>query len=100
MEFRWEQPNEHTLVLIGYDNQEIAIVKWNNDAEVWELSSEWIGYSSDISEDFKIDDIEAVKIDALEQLKESCNDYIEWYKGQIDMIEELYQDIFLTSKLY
>lgn len=95
MEFRWEQMDEYMLVLFGYVNQKIATVEWNSNAEVWELSSEWLDHSSDISDELGLEDIEEVKKDALEQLKDACKEHIEWYKGQIDMIEELYQDICL-----
>ena len=97
MEFKWKQINQYTIILFGYDDQKIASVEWNSNYEIWELKSEWFEHSSDISDEFGLTDIEEVKKDALEQLKETCDEYIAWYKKQIDMIEELYQDTCLKQ---
>ena len=42
-----------------------------------------------MDEDFAKDDIDKVKLAALDELKDACEEHISWYKGQIEMLEEL-----------
>lgn len=93
MDFRWEIIDKYHMVLIGYYDSTIAKLEWNNTYKVWELSSDWIECNGDLDDSIELNDIKAAQMDALEQLKEQIDEYIDWYKGQKEMIEELYQDM-------
>lgn len=97
MEFEWKQENEITFNLYGYETILIATLKWNEDAEVWEIQSKWLDYSDDLlDDDFVLEDVEKAKLSAIEQLISACKDHIDWYRGQINMLDELYQDMNLN----
>ena len=88
MEFKWKQIDEFTLVLMGYEREVIATASWQ-PIECWYLESSWLDHSSDFCGDFGLKDIEGVKSEAIELLKNTCNEHIEWYKGQIKELENI-----------
>ena len=91
MEFEWKEIDSD-LILYGYYDSVIAKLRWNNDYEVWELQSDWLDYSCDIDEEITKDDIDRVKIEAIDELKRACEEHMDWYKGQIEMLNELLED--------
>ncbi len=88
MDFEWKEV-DGDLILYGYYDQVIAKLHLWND-EVWELSSDWLDCSSDL--DIDVDNIEKIKSEAINELKCACEEHISWYKGQIEMLNELMED--------
>lgn len=89
MNFEWKQIDEFTLVLISCEKEIIATASWIPNVECWYLESSWLDHSSDFCGDFGLNDIEGVKAEAIELLKNTCNEHIDWYKGQIENLEKV-----------
>jgi len=92
VEFEWKRESDYLFVLHGYYDSVIAILTWNNDCEVWELSSDWLDCSADLDIELGKEDIDKVKSEAIDELKRACEEHIGWYKGQIEMLNELKED--------
>lgn len=87
MDFEWKEIDED-LILYGYYDQVIAkLHRWND--EVWELSSDWLDCSTDLDIEIDVDDIDIVKLEAIDELKCACEEHMDWYNGQIEMLEEM-----------
>lgn len=87
MDFEWKEI-DGDLILYGYYDQVVAKLHlWNN--EVWELQSDWLDCSTDLDIGIDVDDIDRVKLEAIDELKCACEEHISWYKGQIEMLEEM-----------
>lgn len=91
MDFEWKEI-DGDLILYGYCSCVIAKLRWNPSYEVWELSSDWLDCSTDLDIELGKDDIDKVKIEAIDELKRACEEHIDWYKGQIEMLDELKED--------
>ncbi|MGF7010574.1 hypothetical protein M2146_001098 [Lachnospiraceae bacterium PF1-22] len=92
MDFHWKYINDDEYWLIGYYEQVIAKLKWEKTVEMWELESEWIDCSSDISIDVGENDIAEVQEEAIDILSMECDDKIDWYKSQQKMLEKVNKD--------
>lgn len=91
MDFEWKEINGD-LLLYGYYSRLIAKLRWNPNCEVWELSSDWLDCSTDLDIELGKEDIDKVKSEAIDELKRACEEHIDWYKGQIEMLDELIKD--------
>ena len=98
MDFHWKQIAEHEYHLYGYETEKIAILKYNNNCEIWELTSRWLN-NSDVANiiDCESVNIQDIQLNAIEMLTDACNEQIEWYKNQISMLNELHQDMISTK---
>ena len=84
MKFKWKL-EDNKLVLYGYETEKIATLEYNDYYDIWELESKWIDHSSELDKM----DFESAKIEAIGELKRACEEHIDWYKGQIEMLNEL-----------
>jgi len=90
VEFEWKEIDDD-LILYGYYGQVVAkLHRWNN--EVWELSSDWLDCNADLDIELSKDDIDKVKIEAINELKDACEQHIDWYSQQLEMLKELTED--------
>lgn len=89
MEFEWKiDIEENKLILYGYYDQITTTLEYNDYYCVWELESEWLDHTSE----FDKTDVESAKLEAIKELKRACEEHINWYKGQIEMLNELMED--------
>ena len=87
MDFQWKEV-DGDYILYGYYDQVIAKLHYWNGG-VWELSSDWLDCSTDLSIEIEKKDINEAKLDAVDELKRACEEHINWYKGQIEMLNDM-----------
>lgn len=84
--FRWVKKSEEEYNLMGH-GREIVNLAWNENYEVWDLNSDFLALSIDL--EFEKDETEEVKAAAVEDLIDYCQDQINWYEDQIEMLKEV-----------
>lgn len=91
MDFHWIEINATTYHLIGYEDHVIAILSYDEICEIWSLTSSWLNMSenTDFAMDYDLSSIDIVKEKAIEQLIVTCDDQIDWHKGQIVMLKDM-----------
>lgn len=87
MEFEWKL-EDNQLVLYGYGTEKIATLEYNDYYNIWELESKWLDHTSELDKM----DVKSAKIEAVDELKRACEEHMDWYKGQIEMLNELLED--------
>ena len=88
MEFKWKEI-DGDLILYGYYDSIIAKLIWNNNYSVWELQSDWLDCSCDIDIEITKENTDKVKFEAIDELKCACEEHIDWYSRQLEMLNEL-----------
>lgn len=87
--FRWVKKSEEEYNLMGH-GREIVNLAWNESYGVWDLNSDFLALSVDL--EFEKHETEKVKVAAVEDLIDYCQDQINWYESQIEMLKEVHDE--------